>query len=68
MIRDPKFHSLHAHIQMSTGSDFELPVNQSKAIEAAFAEGGPSKIPLEVRSALLGDLKTLKALHLESQN
>lgn len=67
VIRDPKFHLLHTHIQMQTGSDTPLSVPQSKAIEAAFAAGGPDGIPLEIRSALLGDLKTLQALHLESQ-
>lgn len=67
VIHDPAFHLLHTHIQSQTGSDTPLTVHQSKAIEAAFAAGGPDGIPIEIRSALLGDLKTLQALHLESQ-
>lgn len=67
VILDPVFHLLHTHIQTQTGSDTPLTVHQSKAIEAAFAAGGPDGIPVEVRSALLGDLKTLQALHLEAQ-
>ncbi|TWU47966.1 glucans biosynthesis glucosyltransferase MdoH [Rubripirellula reticaptiva] len=66
VIHDPEFHLLHRQIESTTGGDGELSVSQSKAIEAAFAEGGPSNIPVEVRSALLADLKTLRALHLES--
>jgi membrane glycosyltransferase len=67
VILDPAFHLLHTHIQSQTGSDTPLTLHQSKAIEAAFAAGGAEGIPVEVRSALLGDLKTLQALHLEAQ-
>ncbi|TWU60197.1 Glucans biosynthesis glucosyltransferase H [Rubripirellula tenax] len=67
VIRDPQFHLLHTHIQLATGGSVELPINQSKAIEAAYAASGPSGIPVAVRSDLLCDLKTLRSLHLESQ-
>ncbi|MGB7329732.1 MAG: glucans biosynthesis glucosyltransferase MdoH [Rubripirellula sp.] len=66
VIHDPEFFLVHHQIESTTGGDGELSVSQSKAIEAAFAEGGPANIPVEVRSALLADLKTLRALHLES--
>ncbi len=67
VIRDPVFHTLHTHIQLSTGGHAELSLHQSKAIEAAFAAGGAERIPVEIRNALLADLTTLKALHLQSQ-
>lgn len=67
VISDPKFFALHRGIQQATQSDIPLDQNQTKAIEAALSAGGPSRIPHEVRRALLTDSDTLMALHLESQ-
>ena len=68
VIADPKFFALHRGIQQATQSDIPLDQNQTKAIEAALSAGGPTRIPNEIRRALLTDSDTLMALHLESQS
>lgn len=67
VIHRPKSFVLHNRIQRASHSDVPLPISQSKAIEAAFADGGAGRIPLDARTALLNDLSTLKALHLQAQ-
>lgn len=67
VICDPKMFALHTGIQAATESDIRLETRQTKAIEAAMSAGGVHRIPAEVRSSLLADSETLKALHLEVQ-
>lgn len=67
VIHEPKSYVLHNRIQRASESDVPLPTSQSKAIEAAFVDGGADRIPIESRTALLNDLQTLKSLHLQAQ-
>jgi len=67
LIRNPKLFALHCQIQDNTNAHVELPIHQRKAIEAAFASGGASEIPENLKKPLLLDVKTLKRLHVESQ-
>ena len=67
VICDPKFFALHTGIQAATQSNIRLETRQTKAIEAAMSAGGVQRIPTEMRSSLLADSETLKALHLEVQ-
>ncbi len=67
VIHSPRIFAIHSAIQRSTASHTAMPRHQSKAIEAAFAAAGAEGIPAALRSALLADHETLKALHLEAQ-
>jgi len=67
VLSDPKVFARHLRVQQSTSSDTRLAIHQAKAIEAAFANGGANKIPIELRKGLLLDSELLKKLHIESQ-